>query len=175
MNKEAWQLISEEGKAVWDKLSNGDKQKILQYAMKQASAKEPVLVNQATSQNSEILDEEDPMEEPAENDPDTTEPTDVEINKIVSKARQEAHPGDVQQVLSGTPKKKQTAQVKFAQWTDDTEWYDTSEGEGDLDELLGSYDWEPDDDQDFHYGDWYSPWTNRSQTKITRQHHMYAG
>ena len=34
MNKETWQSISEEGKAVWDKLSNGDKQKILQYAMK---------------------------------------------------------------------------------------------------------------------------------------------
>ena len=135
---------------MWDKLSNGDKQKILQYAMKRASVKEPVLVNQATSQNSEVLDEEDPMEEPAENDPDTTEPTDVEINKIVSKARQEAHPGDVRRVLSGTPKKKQTTQVKFAQWGDDTEWYDTNEDEDDLDELLGEYDWDPDDGQDFH-------------------------
>ena len=37
MNKETWQSISKEGKAVWDKLSNGDKQKILQYTMKQAS------------------------------------------------------------------------------------------------------------------------------------------
>ena len=150
MNKETWQSISEEGKAVWDKLSNGDKQKILQYAMKRASTKEPVLVNQAASQSSETMDGGDPMEEPAENDPDTSEPTDVEINKIISKARQEAHPGDVRRVLSGTPKKKQTTQVKFTQWTDGTEWYDASEGEGDLDELLGNYDWEPDDDQDFH-------------------------
>ena len=45
---------------------------------------------------------------------------------------------------------KQPTQVKFAQWTDDTEWYDTSEGEGDQDELLGDYDWDPDGDQDFH-------------------------
>ena len=150
MNKETWQSISEEGKAVWDKLSNGDKQKILQYAMKRVSAKEPVLVNQVMSQNPEDLDEEDPMEEPAGSDPDMPEPVDVEINKTVSKARQEVHPGDVRRVLSGTPKKKQTTQVKFAQWTDDTEWYDTSEGKGDPDELLEGYDWEPDDDQDFH-------------------------
>ena len=150
MNKETWQSISEEGKAVWDKLSNGDKQKILQYAMKRAAAKEPVLVNQVTSQNPEDVNEEHPPEEPAEGDPEMSEPADVEINKIISKARQEAHPGDVRRVLSGTPKKKQTTQVKFAQWTDDTEWYDTSEGEGDLDELLEDYDWNPDDDQDFH-------------------------
>ena len=56
----------------------------------------------------------------------------------------------MQRVLSGTPKKKQPTQVKFAQWADDTEWYDTSEGEGDLDELLGDYDWDPNDGQDFH-------------------------
>ena len=34
VNKETWQSISEEGKTAWAKLSNGDKQKILQYAMK---------------------------------------------------------------------------------------------------------------------------------------------
>ena len=137
---------------MWDKLSNGDKQKILQYAMKRASVKEPVLVDQVTSQDVEGLDEEDPTEKPAEDDPDILGSADVEINKIVSKARQEAHPGDVRWVLSGTPKKKQATQVKFAQWSDDTEWYDTSEGEGegDLDELLGDYDWDPDDGQDFH-------------------------
>ena len=40
--------------------------------------------------------------------------------------------------------------MKFTQWADDTEWYDTSEGEGDLDKLLGDYDWDPNDGQDFH-------------------------
>ena len=75
---------------------------------------------------------------------------DVEVNKTVSKAQQEAHPGDIQRVLGGTPKEKQTTQVKFAQWSDDMEWYDTNEGEDDLDKLLGDYDWEPDDEQEFH-------------------------
>ena len=32
--QETWQNISEEGKSIWDKLNNSDKQEILQYAMK---------------------------------------------------------------------------------------------------------------------------------------------
>ena len=150
MNKETWQSISEEGKAVWDKLSNGDKQKILQYAMKRASIKEPALVNQVMSQGTGDPNDGDITEGPDEDGQDPVESTEVEVNKMVSKAQQEAHPGDVRRVLSGNPKKKQPTQVKFAQWGDNTEWYDTNEGEGELDELLGDYDWDPDDGQDFH-------------------------
>ena len=150
MNKETWQSISEEGKAIWDKLSNGDKQKILQYAVKRAAAKEPTLINQVTAQDTEDLEEKGTGEEPGEDTQDFPEPAEAEVNKTVSKARQEAHPGDVRRVLSGIPKKKQPTQVKFAQWSDDTEWYDTTEDEGELDGLLGDYDWDPDEDQDFH-------------------------
>ena len=117
MNKEMWQSILEEGKAVWDKLSNGDKQKIPQYAMKWASAKEPALINQVTSQSVEDLNEEEPNNKPGENTSDPSETTKVEVNKMISKAQQEAHPGDVRCILSGTPKKKQTTQVKFGPMT----------------------------------------------------------
>ena len=62
-------------------------------------------------------------------------------------------------------KEETTTQVKFAQWADDTEWYNTSEGEGDLDELLGDYDWDPDGDQSrlplftpIYEGVWDIPW-----------------
>ena len=50
MSKDTWQTISEEGKTVWDKLTNSDKQKILQYAMKRAEAKGGISVNQTMIQ-----------------------------------------------------------------------------------------------------------------------------
>ena len=75
--------------------------------MKRASIKEPVLVNQVTSQDEENLDDGDITGEPDEDGQDPIEFMEVEINKTVSKARQEAHPGDVRRVLSGNPKKKQ--------------------------------------------------------------------
>ena len=102
------------------------------------------------SQDVEDPNNGDTTGEPDGDGQDPIESTEVEVNKTVSKARQEAHPGDVRRVLSGNPKKKQPTQVKFAQWGDDTEWYDTNEGEDDLDELLGDYDWDPNDGQDFH-------------------------
>ena len=111
-----------------------------------------------TSQDAEGSNKGGPIEEPGKTDLDGSEPTEVEGNNAVSKAWQEAHLGNVRCVLSSAPKKKQTIQVKFAQWSEDTEWYNTSEGENNLDELLGDYDWDPDDEQDFHYGNWYSPW-----------------
>jgi hypothetical protein len=67
----------------------------------------------------------------------------------VSKAKSEAHPGDVRRVLSGTPKKKVMTQVKFAQWSDDGEWYDAHEENDGIDDLIEGYDWNPDDNQDF--------------------------
>jgi hypothetical protein len=148
MSKETWQNISDEGKSVWDKLSNSDKQKILQYAMKRATAKETITVNQAVIQASEDDTEEF---EDAKSPPDTENAQDnpeLEINQAVSKARSEAHPGDVRRVLSGPTKKRATTQVKFAQWItkDDIE----DEGSDGADQLIeDEYDWEPGGDQDF--------------------------
>jgi hypothetical protein len=148
MSKETWQNISDEGKSVWDKLSNSDKQKILQYAMKRATAKETITVNQAVIQASEDDTEEF---EDAKSPPDTENEQDnpeLEINQAVSKARSEAHPGDVRRVLSGPTKKRATTQVKFARWItkDDVE----DEGSDGVDQLIeDEYDWEPGGDQDF--------------------------
>ena len=86
MNKETWQSISEDGKAVWAKLSNRDKQKILQYAMKRVSPKEPVSINQVTSQRMEDFNEQKPNDEPGEHPMDSEEMAEVEVNKTVSKA-----------------------------------------------------------------------------------------
>ena len=55
MNKESWQTISEDGKAIWDKLSNSNKQKVLQYTMKRAAAKRSLSVNQTTTPPKTIM------------------------------------------------------------------------------------------------------------------------
>ena len=148
MNKETWQNISEEGKSIWDKLNNSDKQKILQYAMKRAAAKEAISVNQTMIQASddEMEEFEDARPPPdTENVQDTTE---LEINQAVSKARNEAHPVDVRRVLSGPTKKRATTKVKFAQWI--TKEDDEDGGSDGADQLIeDEYDWEPGDDQDF--------------------------
>ena len=44
---------------------------------------------------------------------DNAKITEAKVNQVISKAQQEAHPGDIQCVLSGAPKKKTTTQVKF--------------------------------------------------------------
>ena len=148
MNKETWQNISEEGKSIWDKLNNSDKQKILQYAMKRAAAKETISVNQAVPQASDDDAEEfEDARSPPDKD-NVQDNTELEINPAVSKARSEAHPGDVRRVLSGPTKKRATTQVKFAQWI--TKDDDDDGGSDGTDQLIqDEYDWEPDDDQDF--------------------------
>jgi hypothetical protein len=149
MNKETWQAISEDGKAIWDKLTNSDKQKILQYAMKRAAAKEPVSVNQTMIQEVDQVFASTEEESPT-GIPDTNEALEAEINQAISKARSEAHPGDVRRVLSGKPKKNSVTQVKFAQWSDGE--YDPNIQEQEIDYLLDEYDWDPDEesgDQDF--------------------------
>jgi hypothetical protein len=116
--------------------------------MKRATAKETITVNQAVIQASEDDTEEF---EDAKSPPDTENAQDnpeLEINQAVSKARSEAHPGDVRRVLSGPTKKRATTQVKFAQWItkDDVE----DEGSDGVDQLIeDEYDWEPGGDQDF--------------------------
>ena len=149
MNKETWQNISEEGKSIWDKLNNGDKQKILQYAMKRAAAKETITVNQAVIQSSDDETEEFEDARPPPDTEDVPDTTEIEINQAVSKARKEAHPGDVRRVLSGPAKKRATTQVKFAQWItkDDDEGGGSDDGADQL--IEDEYDWEPGNDQDF--------------------------
>jgi hypothetical protein len=165
MNKETWQGISEEGKVVWDKLGSSDKQKILQYAMKRASAKDPVSVNQT------ILHDLDNAFEAMSNEtefispePENVETLEGEINQAVSKARSEAHPGDVRRVMAGKPKKKTVTQVKFAQWMDHDPAPDPDTEEREIDDMLEGYNWgsddegyhDPDDEdesQDFHRDD----------------------
>jgi hypothetical protein len=150
MNKETWQSISEDGKAVWDKMSNGDKQKILQYAMKRASAKEAMSVNQTSTQEPEESNEANELGTDVINQ-DQQEPsvTETEVHQVISKAKSEAHPGDVRRVLSGTPKKKAMTQVKFAQWYDDGDWHDAQEEEDGISGLLEEYGWDSDNNQDF--------------------------
>ena len=152
MRKETWQTISEEGKSIWDKMSNGDKQKILQSAMKRAAAKESLSVNQTiTHEHDEIDEDHTAQAEAYEGDIDSSNP-ETEVNKVDSQAKREAHPGDIRRVLSGSGKKK-TAQIRFAQWSDEPEWYDTMEIEDGIDGMVDGYDWDPDDEQDFHRGD----------------------
>jgi uncharacterized protein (UPF0128 family) len=151
MNKETWQTISEDGKTIWDKLTSSDKQKILQYAMKRAAAKETVSVNQTMIQELDQVfsqTEEEALAPTLETD----EVLEAEVNQAISKARSEAHPGDIRRVLSGKPQKKAVTQVKFAQWIDEDPYADTGDEDQEIDHLLDEYDWDPDDeygDQDF--------------------------
>ena len=119
--------------------------------MKRATAKGSLSVNQTTTQDYddtiEVIEQEpDPTPEPEET------VLEAEINKIVSRAQQEAHPSDTRQVLGGTGKKTATAQVKFAEWSDETEWHDARGEDHNINEILGEYEWESDDVLDFQWG-----------------------
>ena len=150
MNKETWQGISEEGKVVWDKLGSGDKQKILQYAMKRASAKDPVSVNQTMLHDLDnAFDAMGNEVESTSPEPESVETLEGEINQAVSKARSEAHPGDVRRVMAGKPKKKTVTQVKFAQWMDHDPTPDPDTEEREIDDMLEGYNWGS-DDEDYH-------------------------
>jgi hypothetical protein len=152
MRKETWQTISEEGKSIWDKMSNSDKQKILQSAMKRVAAKESLSVNQTiTHEHDENTEDRTALAETYEEESEGGNP-ETEVNKVDSQAKREAHPGDIRRVLSGTGKKK-TAQIRFAQWSDEPEWHDTMEIEDGIDGMVDGYDWDPDDELDFHRGD----------------------
>ena len=84
--------------------------------MKRAAAKETITVNQAVIQSSDDETEEFEDARPPPDTEDVPDTTEIEINQAVSKARKEAHPGDIRRVLSGPAKKRATTQVKFAQW-----------------------------------------------------------
>ena len=145
MNKDTWQTISEEGKTVWDKLTNSDKQKILQYAMKRAEAKGGISVNQTMIQELDHnMNPEEAGEPGAEDNSAEEQPLEAEVNQAVSKARSEAHPGDVRRVMSGKPKKRAVTQVKFAQWSDPSP-SDEEDDEHEITDLVDDYDWDPDD------------------------------
>ena len=145
MNKDTWQTISEEGKTVWDKLTNSDKQKILQYAMKRAEAKGGISVNQTMIQELDHNMNPEEAGEPGAEDNSAEEQTlEAEVNQAVSKARSEAHPGDVRRVMSGIPKKRAVTQVKFAQWSDPSP-SDEEDNEHEITDLVDDYDWDPDD------------------------------
>ena len=112
MNKETWSTISDEGKAVWDKLTPTDKSKILSYAKQRAE--KPIQAN-----NHEITEDEVPGD-------DIDDPGEIlDVNKVVSEARGEAHPGDVRRMMGSDntkPTTKQSvnkaAKVNHLNWVD---------------------------------------------------------
>jgi hypothetical protein len=148
MNKDTWKSISKEGQEIWDKLSSSDKQKILQYAMKRGTSKGTATVNEAVLS---IGEEPEEVGEVAMDQGDELiddEVHEAEVNAAISKAKAEAHPGDVRRVLSQKSKaKNKVSEVKFAQWHDDEDSVNSDM----QDQLATSYwDSDSDDDPDFH-------------------------
>jgi hypothetical protein len=87
MNKATWESLYKEGRTVWDTLSDGDKKKILQYAVDRAE-------NPVIQANQHETSAPDGTETPAPDESTDRVPTTAEINNLVTNARQEAHPGD---------------------------------------------------------------------------------
>jgi hypothetical protein len=147
MNKATWESLSKEGRTVWDTLSDGDKKKILQYAIDHAD--KPVLQT-----NQHETSTPNGTEAPTPNDSTTQVPTTAEINNLASyQCCQEAHPGDARRMMGGKPKptKNRKANICFASFQE-------SDGDGyqsEDDDMVDGY-WDPqldDDDEDFHRGD----------------------
>jgi hypothetical protein len=83
--------------------------KILQYAIDRAD--KPML-----QANQHDTSTPDGTETPPPDDSTTHVPTTVEINNLVTNARQESHPGDARRMMGGKPKPKKNRKpdVRFA-------------------------------------------------------------
>jgi len=158
MNKETWNSLDKEEQALWDKLKDSTKRKILQYAKDRSTKRSEAKVNQVMTDNKikESLPEQPEASTEVEeegSDQDTHQVMKSAIIKnILEEARSEAHPGDIRRVMG----KKKTAQVKFTHRVSDDHQDDSSEDMEGLNALLDSYwdesDSEP-DGEDFHRGD----------------------
>jgi hypothetical protein len=149
--------LDKEEQAIWDKLKDSSKRKILQYAKDCAGKKEKeVKINLV-----EVTDTEPPPSSEEPDDPqdnqekteDTEETFHIRkaaiIKNILEETKSEAHPGDVRRMMS-----KKTAKVKFTRILGDEDSVEEDD-ETDLDAvgaLLDEY-WEDEDQEDFHRGD----------------------
>jgi hypothetical protein len=146
MNKETWNSIDKNDQAIWDKLGDGTKKKILQYAYDRAQKRVTNAKVNKTSISEEPTD--DANDVPADQDNDIPEEEfqimKTEITDAISKARKEAHPADIRRMLG-----KPNAQVKFTRIIEEDS--DEESNTDDLDALIDQY-WES-EDEDFPRGD----------------------
>ena len=149
MNKETWKAISNEGKTTWDKLSEQDKKKILQYAMQRAE-KPTVEANTHSMDNPDTPCDASLADEKS--------PTSMEVMKVshgngISQARNESHPGDPRRMMGSTPTDR-VATIKFAQWNhpDDDNSDDISET--DIEQFIQA-GWGTDSDNDSSTSDFH--------------------
>jgi hypothetical protein len=157
MNKETWNSLDKEEQALWDKLKDTTKRKILQYAKDRATKKEKeakvnvvTLEDEEASSSSEEPDTPNKDQEKSDGGEETLQVMKTAIIKsILEEAKAEAHPGDVRRMMG-----KKTAKVKFTQRVKDEDLA-TCEGESDFEAvnaLIDAY-WEDDSQEDFHRGD----------------------
>ena len=97
MNKETWNSLSSDTQTKWDSIQGGDKTKILRYSAQRAD-------NRAKTQ-ANVTDISDPSEE-SKDDEGVIE---VNSGSVVSKAKDDAHPGDPRKVMSTTTSNKKVS------------------------------------------------------------------
>ena len=160
MNKETWNSLDKEEQALWDKLKDSTKRKILQYAKDGGASKRDKdkeakvnVVALGEEEGSSSSEEPDTPSEDQEKVGDTDETHQVMkaaiIKNILEEAKSEAHPADVRRMMG-----KKTTKVKFTQIVEDDNSAADDEG-SDLDAvdaLIDAY-WEDEDHEDFHRGD----------------------
>jgi hypothetical protein len=136
MNKDTWESLSSEGKSTWDKLEEGDKRKILQYAAKRADK------GSISANVTEIDPDQDDLEaEPTADNTDGTF-TEAEINSAITQARKNAHAGDARRVMSGKPRAKGSAQIKNVNFLTKMDVESKSDDLNELEEAISRY-WNP--------------------------------
>jgi hypothetical protein len=92
MNKDTWKTISDDGKVTWDKLSESDKKKILQYATQRAD-RSKLEAHTHIGEPCTDLDNTSPSD--PEPTPSTMDVMHIDThNHVLLQARNEAHPGD---------------------------------------------------------------------------------
>jgi 1,2-phenylacetyl-CoA epoxidase PaaB subunit len=107
MNKETWNSLDKEEQALWDKLKDTTKRKILQYAKDRATKKEKgakvnvvTLEDEEASSSSEEPDTPNKNQEKSDGGEETLQVMKTAIIKsILEEAKAEAHPGDVRRMM----------------------------------------------------------------------------
>ena len=157
MNKETWNSLDKEEQAIWDKLKDSSKRKILQYAKDRAGKKEKeVKINMVEVTDNELppsSEEPDDSQDNQEKTEDSEETFQIRkaaiIKSVLEEVKSEAHPGDVRRMMG-----KKTAKVKFTRILEDEDSVEEDD-EANLDAveaLIEDY-WEDEDQEDFHRGD----------------------
>jgi hypothetical protein len=150
MDKATWNAMSPDHQKIWDMLPDTSKKLILDSAAKRVTTESTPTITANVHEAATPSESQDTIDTLPSEETQSTPTT--EINSAVTKARGDAHPGDIRRMM-GSTKSKTTIKAHFACFGDSDD--DSEEcDESDVDDIIGDYwgDDQEDDDSDFQAG-----------------------